>query len=106
MKSRGLEEIPVFDISEKTNGIETKSLSSDEERLASDLIEPVALETPLSKNLVAQISALALQLESEDLHNYSGSQLFEMHEKLGNMANSIIRNLQSRWRSSAHENSV
>ncbi|XP_011357701.1 telomere-associated protein RIF1 isoform X1 [Pteropus vampyrus] len=106
VKSRGLEEIPVFDISEKTNGIETKSLSSDEERLASDLVEPVALETPLSKNLVAQISALALQLESEDLHNYSGSQLFEMHEKLGNMANSIIRNLQSRWRSSAHENSV
>ncbi|XP_016006597.2 telomere-associated protein RIF1 isoform X2 [Rousettus aegyptiacus] len=106
VKSRRLEEIPVFDISEKTNGIETKSLSSDEEKLASDLVEPVALETPLSKNLVEQISALALQLDSEDLHNYSGSQLFEMHEKLGSMANSIIRNLQSRWRSSAHENSV
>ncbi|KAF3824468.1 hypothetical protein GH733_008753, partial [Mirounga leonina] len=83
VKSRGLEEIPVFDISEKTvNGIQTKSLPSDEERLASDLIDPVALETPLPKNLVAQISALALQLDSEDLHNYSGSQLFEMHEKL------------------------
>ncbi|KAF6362097.1 replication timing regulatory factor 1 [Rhinolophus ferrumequinum] len=106
VKSRGLEEIPVFDISEKTiNGLE-KSLSSDEERLVSDLIDPVALETPLSKNLVAQISALALQLESEDLHNYSGSQLFEMHEKLGSMASSIMRNLQSRWRSPAHENSV
>lgn len=37
MKSRGLEEIPVFDISEKTNGIETKSPSSDEERLASGM---------------------------------------------------------------------
>ncbi|XP_045724843.2 telomere-associated protein RIF1 isoform X3 [Mirounga angustirostris] len=107
VKSRGLEEIPVFDISEKTvNGIQTKSLPSDEERLASDLIDPVALETPLPKNLVAQISALALQLDSEDLHNYSGSQLFEMHEKLGNMANSIIKNLQSRWRSPTHENSV
>ncbi|XP_058404937.1 telomere-associated protein RIF1 isoform X2 [Diceros bicornis minor] len=107
MKSRGLEEIPVFDISEKTiNGIENKSLSSDEERLASDLIDPVALETPLSRNLMAQISALALQLNSEDLHNYSGSQLFEMHEKLGSMANSIIKNLQSRWRSPAHESSV
>ncbi|XP_063115129.1 telomere-associated protein RIF1 isoform X2 [Cavia porcellus] len=104
MKSHGLEEIPVFDISEKTlNGIENKS--ADEERLASDLIDPAALETPLSKNLVAQISALALQLDSEDLHNYSGSQLFEMHEKLGSMANSIIKNLQSRWRSPAHENS-
>lgn len=106
VKSRGLEEIPVFDISEKTiNGMENKSVSPDEERLASDLIDPVALEAPLSKNLVAQISALALQLDSEDLYNYSGSQLFEMHEKLGSMANSIIKNLQSRWRSPAHENS-
>ncbi|XP_040601272.1 telomere-associated protein RIF1 isoform X2 [Mesocricetus auratus] len=106
MKSRGLEEIPVFDISEKAvNGVESKPLSTDEERLASDLIDPVTLDTPLSKNLMAQISALALQLDSEDLYSYSGSQLFEMHEKLGTMANSIIRNLQSRWRSPAHENS-
>ncbi|KAK2108947.1 DNA-binding protein rif1 [Saguinus oedipus] len=83
VKSRGLEEIPVFDISEKTvNGMENKSLSPDEERLTSDTVDTVALETSLSKNLVAQISALALQLDSEDLHNYSGSQLFEMHEKL------------------------
>ncbi|PNJ53466.1 RIF1 isoform 1, partial [Pongo abelii] len=107
VKTRGLEEIPVFDISEKTvNGIENKSLSPDEERLVSDIIDPVALETPLSKNLVAQISALALQLDSEDLHNYSGSQLFEMHEKLSIMANSVIKNLQSRWRSPSHENSI
>ncbi|XP_036987211.2 telomere-associated protein RIF1 isoform X2 [Artibeus jamaicensis] len=107
VKSRGLEEIPVFDISEKNvNGTENKPLSSDEERLASDLIDPIALETPLCKNLVAQVSALALQLDSEDLHNYSGSQLFEMHEKLGSMANSIIKNLQSRWRSPAHDNAV
>ncbi|XP_047400668.1 telomere-associated protein RIF1 isoform X2 [Sciurus carolinensis] len=107
VKSRGLEEIPVFDISEKSvNGIENKSLSTDEERLASDLLDPVPLETPLSKNLVAQISALALQLDAEDLHSYSGSQLFEMHEKLGTMANSIIKNLQSRWRSTTHENSI
>lgn len=106
MKSRGLEEIPIFDISEKAvNGVESKTLSTDEERFASDLIDPVTLDTPLSKNLVAQISALALQLDSEDLYSYSGSQLFEMHEKLGTMANSIIRNLQSRWRSTAHENS-
>ncbi|XP_035292974.1 telomere-associated protein RIF1 isoform X2 [Cricetulus griseus] len=104
MKSRGLEEIPVFDISEKAvNGVESKPLSSDEERLASDLIDPVTLDTPLSKNLMTQISALALQLDSEDLYSYSGSQLFEMHEKLGTMANSIIRNLQSRWRSPSHE---
>lgn len=38
MKSRGLEEIPVFDISEKTiNGMENKSISPDEERLASGI---------------------------------------------------------------------
>lgn len=71
-----------------------------------DLADPVTLETPFSKNLMAQISALALQLDSEDLHNYSGNQLFEMHEKLGSMANSIIKNLQSRWKSPAHENSI
>ncbi|XP_045154358.1 telomere-associated protein RIF1 [Echinops telfairi] len=106
VKSRGLEEIPVFDISDKTlNGIENKSPSADEEKLASDLIDPVPLESPLSKNLMAQISALALQLNAEDLHKYSGSQLFEMHEKLGGMANSIIKNLQSRWRSPVHEDS-
>nr|KAF6451012.1 replication timing regulatory factor 1 [Molossus molossus] len=107
VKSRGLEEIPVFEMPEKTiNGTENKTLSADEERLASGLVDPVTLETPLSKNLVAQVSALALQLDSEDLHNYSGSQLFEMHEKLGSMANCIIKNLQSRWRSPAHDNSV
>ncbi|XP_016061212.1 PREDICTED: telomere-associated protein RIF1 isoform X2 [Miniopterus natalensis] len=106
-KSRGLEEIPVFNLSEKTiNGAANKPLSADEEGLASDLVDSVALETPLSKNLVAQVSALALQLDSEDLHNYSGSQLFEMHEKLGSMANSIIKNLQSRWRSPSPDNSV
>ncbi|KAM4859340.1 telomere-associated protein RIF1 isoform 2-T2 [Thomomys bottae] len=107
VKSRGLEDIPVFDISDKAiNGIENKSLSTDEEKLASDLLDPVPLETSLSKNLMAQISALSLQLNSEDLHTYSGSQLFEMHEKLNTMANLIIRNLQSRWKPSANENSI
>ncbi|XP_075385890.1 telomere-associated protein RIF1 isoform X2 [Tenrec ecaudatus] len=106
VKSRGLEEIPVFDISDKTlNGIENKSPTADEEKLVSDLMDPVPLESPLSKNLMAQISALALQLNAEDLHKYSGSQLFEMHEKLGSMANSIIKNLQSRWRSPVREDS-
>ncbi|KAL6031309.1 hypothetical protein STEG23_023752 [Scotinomys teguina] len=82
-KCCGLEEIPVFDISEKAvNGVESKPLSADEERLASDLIDPVTTDTSLSKNLMAQINALALQLDSEDLYSYSGSQLLEMHEKL------------------------
>ncbi|XP_036109279.1 telomere-associated protein RIF1 isoform X3 [Molossus molossus] len=56
VKSRGLEEIPVFEMPEKTiNGTENKTLSADEERLASGLVDPVTLETPLSKNLVAQV---------------------------------------------------
>lgn len=39
MKSRGLEEIPVFDISEKAvNGVESKPLSADEEKLASGML--------------------------------------------------------------------
>lgn len=39
MKSRGLEEIPVFDLSERAvNGVESKPLSSDEERLASGML--------------------------------------------------------------------
>nr|XP_045002764.1 telomere-associated protein RIF1 isoform X3 [Jaculus jaculus] len=107
VKSRGLEEIPVFDISEKAvNGVENKPLLTDEERVTSDLMDPVPLATPLPKNLVAQVSALALQLDSEDLYSYSGSQLFEIHEKLGYMANSIIKNLQSRWRSPTCEDST
>ncbi|KAL0625933.1 Telomere-associated protein RIF1 [Plecturocebus cupreus] len=104
VKSRGLEEIPVFDISEKSvNGMENKSLSPDEERLASDTVDTVALETPLSKNLVAQISALALQLDSEDLHNYSGSQLFEMHEKLDGVS-PLLPRLECSGLISAHCN--
>lgn len=39
MKSRGLEEVPVFDISERAvNGVESKPLSTDEERLASGML--------------------------------------------------------------------
>ncbi|XP_074159563.1 telomere-associated protein RIF1 isoform X3 [Sminthopsis crassicaudata] len=106
MKSRGLEEITLIEVSEKSlNGMESKPISPDEETFASDLIEPVS-DGQQTKNLVAQISALALQLNSEDLHNYSGSQLFEMQEKLGSMTNCIMKNLQSRWRSPPHESST
>ncbi|XP_043848504.1 telomere-associated protein RIF1 [Dromiciops gliroides] len=107
MKSRGLEEITLIEVSEKPlNGMENKPISPDEETFASDLIEPVASDGQQTKNLVDQISALALQLNSEDLHNYSGSQLFEMQEKLGSMTDCIMKNLQSRWRSPPHESST
>ncbi|KFP19755.1 Telomere-associated protein RIF1, partial [Egretta garzetta] len=108
VKSRGFEEIAVLEDAEKpVNNVEDKSLSVDEEKLAADLIEPVALNTDdqPAADLLSQIDALAAQLTSEELHGYSGSQLFEMQEKLVGMTNCIMKNLQSRWKSPPHESS-
>ncbi|NXR00312.1 RIF1 protein, partial [Sagittarius serpentarius] len=108
VKSRGSEEIAVLEDGEKPiNNVEDKSLSVDEEKLATDLIEPVVVNTndQPTADLVSQIDALAAQLTSEDLHGYSGSQLFEMQEKLVGMTNCIMKNLQSRWKSPPHEGS-
>ncbi|KAM9123123.1 telomere-associated protein RIF1 [Pangshura tecta] len=109
VKARGFDEIAVLEDREKTdNVIDEKPFSTDEERLATDLSEPVALSTDgqPTTDLLSQVSALAAQLTSEDLHSYSGSQLFEMQEKLGSMTNCIMKNLQSRWKSPPHESSV
>ncbi|NXE11240.1 RIF1 protein, partial [Lophotis ruficrista] len=106
VKSRGLEEIAVLEDTEKpTNNVEEKPLPVDEEKLATDLMEPVVLNTgdQPTADLVSQLDALAAQLASEDLHGYSGSQLFEMQEKLVGMINCIMKNLQSRWKSPPHE---
>ncbi|XP_068805474.1 telomere-associated protein RIF1 isoform X1 [Struthio camelus] len=108
VKSRGFEEIAALEDTEKpVNNIEDKSVSVDEEKLATDLIEPVLLNTngQPATDLLSQIDALAAQLTSEDLHSYSGSQLFEMQEKLVVMTNCIMKNLQSRWKSPPHESS-
>uniref|UniRef100_A0A8C4P2P1 Replication timing regulatory factor 1 n=1 Tax=Dromaius novaehollandiae TaxID=8790 RepID=A0A8C4P2P1_DRONO len=108
VKSRGFEEIAALEDTEKpVNNIEDKSFSVDEEKLATDLIEPVVLNTngQPTTDLLSQIDALAAQLTSEDLHSYSGSQLFEMQEKLVSMTNCIMKNLQSRWKSPPHESS-
>ncbi|NXT44888.1 RIF1 protein, partial [Pelecanoides urinatrix] len=108
VKSRGFEEIAALEDAEKpVNNVEDKSLSVDEEKLATDLIEPVVLNTndQPTADLLSQIDALAAQLTSEDLHGYSGSQLFEMQEKLVGMTNCIMKNLQSRWKSPPHESS-
>ncbi|NWZ50186.1 RIF1 protein, partial [Haliaeetus albicilla] len=108
VKSRGFEEIAVLEDAEKpVNNVEDKSLSVDEEKLATDLIEPVVANTndQPTADLLSQIDALAAQLTSEDLHSYSGSQLFEMQEKLVGMTNCIMKNLQSRWKSPPHESS-
>ncbi|XP_065417781.1 telomere-associated protein RIF1 isoform X4 [Chrysemys picta bellii] len=109
VKARGFDEIAALEDREKTeNVIDEKPFSTDEERLATDLSEPVALSTDgqPTTDLLSQVSALAAQLTSEDLHSYSGSQLFEMQEKLGSMTNCIMKNLQSRWKSPPHESSV
>uniref|UniRef100_A0A8C3S061 Replication timing regulatory factor 1 n=1 Tax=Chelydra serpentina TaxID=8475 RepID=A0A8C3S061_CHESE len=109
VKARGFDEIAALEDREKTeNVIDEKPFSTDEERLATDLSEPVALSTDgqPTTDLLSQVSALAAQLTSEDLHSYSGSQLFQMQEKLGSMTNCIMKNLQSRWKSPPHESSV
>ncbi|CAM4615734.1 unnamed protein product [Lepidochelys olivacea] len=109
VKARGFDEIAVLEDREKAeNVIDEKHFSTDEERLATDLSEQVALSTDRqpTTDLLSQVSALAAQLTSEDLHSYSGSQLFEMQEKLGSMTNCIMKNLQSRWKSPPNESSV
>ncbi|NXJ25685.1 RIF1 protein, partial [Dicrurus megarhynchus] len=106
VKSRVLEESTVPEDAEKPgNDVEEKPLCGDEEKLAADLVEaaaPSSSEQPPA-DLLGQIQALAAQLSSEDLHGYSGSQLFEMQEKLAGMASCILRNLRSRWQSPPHE---
>ncbi|KAM6131561.1 telomere-associated protein RIF1 isoform 1-T1 [Phoenicopterus ruber ruber] len=107
VKLRGFEEIAVLEDAEKPINNAEESLSLDEEKLATDLVEPVVLNAndQPTADLLSQIDALAAQLASEDLHGYSGSQLFEMQEKLVGMANCIMKNLQSRWKSPPHESS-
>ncbi|XP_051479456.1 telomere-associated protein RIF1 isoform X2 [Apus apus] len=102
VKSRGCEEIIVLEDAERPIiNAEDKALSVDEEKLATDL----NTNDQPSGDLLAQIDALAAQLSSEDLHSYSGSQLFEMQEKLVGMTNCIMRNLRSRWKSPPHDSS-
>ncbi|KAM9550434.1 telomere-associated protein RIF1 isoform 1-T1 [Guaruba guarouba] len=108
VKSRGFEEMAVLEDTEKAiNNVEDKSLSVDEEKLATDLTEPIVVNTndQPPADLMSQIDALAAQLSTGDLHSYSGSQLFEMQEKLVGMTNCIMKNLQSRWKSPPHESS-
>ncbi|NXY18065.1 RIF1 protein, partial [Atrichornis clamosus] len=100
VKSRVFEEMVVLEDAEKSvNDVEEKSLCGDEEKLATDLLDPAApnpSEQPPA-DLLGRIHALAAQLSSEDLHGYSGSQLFQMQEQLAAMASCILKNLQSRW---------
>ncbi|NWX23420.1 RIF1 protein, partial [Aegotheles bennettii] len=108
VKSQGCEEMVMLEDAEKpVNNTEDKSLPADEEKLATDLAEQVVVATSdqPAADLLSQVEALAAQLTSEDLHSYSGSQLFEMQEKLVGMTNCIMKNLQSRWKSPPRESS-
>ncbi|XP_063789638.1 telomere-associated protein RIF1 isoform X2 [Pseudophryne corroboree] len=108
-KTKGYDEFAALDEAEKPlNGLDEKSISADEERLETDLPEAsatAAMETAPSPDLLSQLNSLSLLLASEELGKYSGSQLFEMQEKLGTMSNCILRHLQSRWRSPPHNTS-
>ncbi|NXT98805.1 RIF1 protein, partial [Buphagus erythrorhynchus] len=104
VKSRVVEESSVLEDAEKPgNDVEEKPLCGDEEKLAADLVEATPSSEQPPVDLLGQIQALAAQLSSEDLHGYSGRQLFEMQEKLAGMASCILRNLQARWHSPPHE---
>ncbi|NXR27528.1 RIF1 protein, partial [Cinclus mexicanus] len=104
VKSRALEESSVLEDAEKPgNDVEEKPLGGDEEKLAADLTEGATSSEQPPVDLLGQIQALAVQLSSEDLHSYSGRQLFEMQEKLAGMASCILRNLQARWHSPPHQ---
>ncbi|XP_032301821.1 telomere-associated protein RIF1 isoform X1 [Coturnix japonica] len=105
VKSRGCEEIGALeDVEKAVNSTEDKS-PVDEEKLATDLGEPVALSSssPPPADLLSQLDALAAQLTSEDLRSYPGSRLFEMQEKLASMTDCIMRTLRARWRSPPHD---
>ncbi|NXM17123.1 RIF1 protein, partial [Ploceus nigricollis] len=106
VKSRVLEESTVLEDTEKPgNDVEEKSLSGDEEKLAADWVDTGSSSSSEQPpvDLLGQIQALAAQLSSEDLHGYSGKQLFEMQEKLLGMASCIMRSLQARWHCPPHQ---
>ncbi|NXI54035.1 RIF1 protein, partial [Chloroceryle aenea] len=115
VKYRGSEELTALEDAEKPiNNAEDKALPMEEKSPGSGgIIVLEDAEIPInnaeddqpSGDLLSQINALATQLTSEDLYSYSGSQLFEMQEKLLSMTNCIMKNLQSRWTSLPPESS-
>ncbi|XP_068101913.1 telomere-associated protein RIF1 isoform X2 [Hyperolius riggenbachi] len=108
-KSKGFDEFAALDEAEKLlNGLDEKPAST-EEKLETDVPEApaTALEAPpRTPDILSQTNALSLLINMEELMKYSGSQLFEVQEKLGNMSNCILQHLRSRWRSPPHDGSV
>uniref|UniRef100_A0A8D2LQ09 Replication timing regulatory factor 1 n=1 Tax=Varanus komodoensis TaxID=61221 RepID=A0A8D2LQ09_VARKO len=99
IKTRGFEETAGLDDTEKpVSGIDEKPFSTNEDKLITD--------AQTTTNLCTQISILAAQITSESLVSYSGSELFEMQEKLHSMTNCIMKSLQARWKSPSRESTV
>ncbi|XP_073503310.1 telomere-associated protein RIF1 isoform X2 [Phyllobates terribilis] len=111
-KSKGYDEFAALDEAEKAlNGVDEKlAPADDEEKIETDLPEALAtapvLEASATPDILAQINALSQLLTPEELGKYSGSQLFEMQNKLGMISNCVLRHLQCRWRSPPHDGSV
>ncbi|XP_054827418.1 telomere-associated protein RIF1 [Eublepharis macularius] len=109
LKYRGFEEIAALEDTEKpVNGTDEKPFTTDGERVAADLSDQATsnADEQSPTDLFSQINILATQITSENLHSYSGNELFEMQEKLYSMTNCIMKNLQSRWKSPPHESTV
>ncbi|NXA15805.1 RIF1 protein, partial [Sapayoa aenigma] len=113
MKSRVSEEMVVLEEAERPGSdMEEKPLCGDEEKLATGTYAPLSSLSDSAPRtgeqlpaLPSQVDALAAQLSSEDLHSYSGNQLFEMQEKLAAMSARILENLRSRWKAPPDEGS-
>ncbi|XP_077129094.1 telomere-associated protein RIF1 isoform X2 [Ranitomeya variabilis] len=110
-KSKGYDEFAALDEAEKALSCVAEKLApaDDEEKIETDLPEASAtapvLEASATPDILAQINALSLLFTPEELGKYSGSQLFEMQDKLGMISNCVLRHLQCRWRSPPHDGS-
>ncbi|XP_048340327.1 telomere-associated protein RIF1 isoform X2 [Sphaerodactylus townsendi] len=108
-KYRGSEEVAALeDIEKPVNDADEKPLSTDGEKVAGDLGESAtsSADEQSPTDVFSQINILATQMTSENLCSYSGSELFEMQDKLHSMTNCIMKTLQSRWKSPPHESTV
>ncbi|XP_056390403.1 telomere-associated protein RIF1 isoform X2 [Hyla sarda] len=111
-KTKGYDEFAVLDEAEKPlNGVDEKPMSADEEKIETDLPEASATASSIEASappdsILTQVNALSLLVTPEELGKHSGSQLFEIQEKLGMISNCVLRHLQSRWRSPPHDGSV
>ncbi|XP_075685390.1 telomere-associated protein RIF1 isoform X2 [Rhinoderma darwinii] len=110
-RSKGYDEFAALDeVDKPLNGVAEKPVTADEEKIETDLPEAsataFAIEASATPDIVAQINALSILFTPEELGKYSGSQLFEIQDKLEKFSHCVIQQVQSRWRSPPHDGSV